>query len=343
MKKLQSLLFLSLLFSLVSNTVYGFGGKRPKDLKEIDLPKEVLREDPYLLKTHELQQSSPTHLLNLRLINHGIKNSAEELNKMIQAAEAIYSQCPGVNLRIQVSEEIETEKTRLSEQLMILEPGVLSGLSRSFFDFFKPWKETPKRVQGSIDLHLVDYLLKTSREEYESTGKIHYMKIGQTFNEKTINLLHPASPGLEDLGEPSEFSGNSVILAFKAWRQNNTQMTIYYKDKSTDSRGKLLKNAIVRYRVVSSNWTLLAHELGHILLNVPQDLEDYKFHYCPDKGDFCDLDNLMSPGGDPAEEYLHPTENKVIGWTALPQLEPGQCALFESHPQVERINSFLSF
>jgi hypothetical protein len=85
---------------------------------------------------------------------------------------------------------------------------------------------------------------------------------------------------------------------------------------------------------------LLAHELGHILLETQtkeNTADSYKDHYCPGLNDYCPQTHLMSSGGaDERIYYKAPALKKIIGYTELPQVDLVQCEALKNHPLVKK-------
>jgi len=100
-----------------------------------------------------------------------------------------------------------------------------------------------------------------------------------------------------------------------------------------DSDGKTIP--VVAWRGLQSS--LLAHEMGHILMDPQSGKGNYIDHYCQDLGITCPQGYLMSGGGFTNKTFLRvPQMDKSIGYSPLPLIEKGQCEALIHHPLVSR-------
>lgn len=281
------------------------------------------KQDPYLINTS--LENKKNYQVNLRIINRGAKVDKATLEKQLLATEKIYSQCEGVNFKVNVVDTLETSWTNDQDNLTDVFDSLIT-ITQSFINFFSPFVNS--KNNAVIDVHLADYLSAAMRaSKNKSDGQIF---LGQAYNERGIGvLLHDfrtanSQPSLHQL------AGDSLVLAFELLQHNNG---INRKILDSDIWAKK-KKRVYKYSIEVYHHSLLAHELGHILLETQDPKISYKDHFCPGLNDFCEKDNLMSSGGSEDIIYFDIKKKKRLGYSALPQVEPEQCAALVSHPKV---------
>lgn len=274
--------------------------------------------DPY--ETLNKSLSAPTHKLKLRLIDYGF-HKPEKLEKMIKASEMIFSQCPQVNLKIEIENIKKANPTQAHEQMAAMRDLPFS-LNQKYFDFFKPHLDDHKK--GIIDIHLLDYISSTDRERPANQMPFHF---GKAFVSYLQDWLYRSIEYTPSHIKPSELSRDSVLLAMKS---------VSEYEKNSQDRANRSSSSTVQMK---SHNTLLAHELGHILLETQKPgLDDiYIDHYCPDEGDTCGENFLMAAGSNP--DWIQFQRNssgelEPILYQGMPMIEASQCEALASHPSV---------
>lgn len=92
---------------------------------------------------------------------------------------------------------------------------------------------------------------------------------------------------------------------------------------------------VVTEQYLEYHSSLLAHELGHILMEHQDGVTDFYDHYCPKYHTACPRDNLMTSGG-----YIDWTDLRAphftqpSGYSPLPNLEAEQCELLKNNPLI---------
>ena len=269
-------------------------------LFSISAKAELTASDPYVTSPR-----TPTHQLDIRVIRHGLKGREAFIEEQIRATETVYSQCPGLVLKINVTERIDqpsaTEQENSTDFI-----GNKSYVSPKFLDFMKPY--AGDREQSKIiDVHMHEFLNEEIRKTKQVTGAIHF---GQSFNDSILNRVF-LDPRTETAPSPtlSELVGETVHLAIETVALNRSG-GLKYKDKWSHPR----------------NISLMAHEIGHLLLEAYDPVKNwYGDHWCPTLNDSCPDGFLMSAGGNDDNSYTVPNKNKVLGYDALPKLDAIQC------------------
>jgi hypothetical protein len=262
-----------------------------------------------------------THEINVRIINHGDPLKPSTLDTQIKSAETIFSQCPGVTVRLNVISQIDLESTTSGENLVVFN-GIEQWLRGDFEKFFRP-SLSGRDFQNAIDVHITGYLDENARIEHQTKGSISQLALGKAFTRAAIDWFYLSElPG----DEKFRLAQDTLILSKETLEYAETRK---YKMKID---GKLREAS-------SFKFSLLAHELGHILMD-PQRKETHRVytdHYCPDINDFCPRSNLMSGGGYPNYEFKMGVFKK--GYSPLPNLEQGQCDLLIRHNLVKKISN----
>lgn len=279
-------------------------------------------EDPY---GTGLKHSEATHELKLRIVDYGL-HKPERLLKMIKVSEIVLSQCPQINLKITVDEVIKKIPTTIHEDMFVM-MDLPYRLKQNYFNFFDSFRKSHK--EGRIDIHLLDYLSTRDREREPGTPVFNY---GKAYISYLQDWLFRAIDYKPDTVTPSALSRNSVLLGMKAVRDD-------IKDRRERTRRG--RSPLVTIR---THDTLLAHELGHILLETQKPgLDDiYIDHYCPDTGDACEPEYLMSAGGaKDAIQYQRQSDGTLVPslYHKIPLVEPSQCEALVSHPSVLKIKN----
>jgi hypothetical protein len=262
-----------------------------------------------------------THQINIRIINHGEPLKPWTLDAQLKSAETIFSQCPGATVKLNIISQIDLEPTTSGENLVVFN-GFEQWLKGDFEEFFRPALRG-RDFLNTIDVHITGYLDENARIEHQTKGTISQLALGKAFTRATIDWFYLSErPG----DEKFRLAQDTLILSKETLEYAETRK---YKMKID---GKLRSASAFKS-------SLLAHELGHILMD-PQSKEThsiYTDHFCPDINDFCPRSNLMSGGGYTNYEFKLGFFKK--GYSPLPNLEKGQCDLLTQHYLVKRAES----
>jgi hypothetical protein len=270
------------------------------------------------------ESAAPQATVKVRFINHGLKISVQDLQPMIQAAQSSFSQC-GVNFKIEVT-AVSAQATNLQDNLEEIDSQNHYVLSSKFFDFFTPWMAS--RSPGVIDIHLVDHLDSRNRDAEKHHKPLFMAYEGKTFASINIEHLYNDSRP-ENQRNPSlqSLAGDTSLLAIQTARMEDAKLTMIVEPQN---RSHVLK----AWREYSTY--LMAHEMGHILLETQTAEQSYVDHLCPALGETCPMTHLMSAGGYDEKRFLNPSNKKdVIGFSPLPQIDQAQCARLKTHPLVQ--------
>jgi hypothetical protein len=268
---------------------------------------QTQQRDPYR-KSRELR-SLETYQLKVRIINHGVKRARQWVQQQLRAAEIIYAQC-GLNFKLETAGRLELPPGQYQDQLISFQDSQMyfsSGAER-LFELARAGKR-----DDVVDVHVVDHLNSGIR----SSGTIvnQSLKLGQAFNPILVNwIFHGSTPQL---------AGQHVFLAADTVRM------------ATNSFIRIGPN-----KGYSRNLSLLAHELGHLVLEGQHpEGGNYHDHWCDGVPAYCDFDNLMSAGGNPDKIWRDAQTGRITGYDALPALDQRQCDLLISHPLVKKVSS----
>ena len=267
----------------------------------------MIKQDPiFVSKARRAGDRALT--VSIRLIEHGVSFPVASLVRQLKAAEAIYSQCEGVRFHVQVTGRSlanDEPGVRLWERLTDVKNGNVF-FAPEFFQFFGPF--AVERKAGVIDVHLVEHMNSTTREEIEH-GQLSIIDLGTAFGAEKIEKFngdtHAAAVG-----------GDTLVLGLRTLQA---------------VEGKTIKYPPLWAKAISYSSSLLAHELGHILL---EDLSasEYRDHYCQGVHSDCPADNLMTAGGYQDNVYFsakYPDE--IAGYSPLPRLESAQCVALKNN------------
>jgi hypothetical protein len=294
------------------------------------LGRPILPRDP-IFEAAAPEPGARRATLKLRLITHGSLGSAVEKERLLRqllAAERILSQCKGLEVKLQVTEQpkaplgVRPDGSADHDALTTVAGGELA-VTPSFLAFFGPWRAS--RGPNAVDVHLVDYLGTRARQEDQQGKPISQQSLGQAFNAAILDNLYrdPRPAGAEPL---SAVAGHSVVLAMRTLLRSEGKV-LKFPDPVTHQ---------IRAAYAEYHSSLLAHELGHILLEAQDGKGSYVDHYCPGARDACPDDNLMTGGGYADFRALRaPSFKKVELYSPLAPLEPEQCELLARHPLLE--------
>ncbi len=293
-------------------------GDEPNELKAYN----QVKEDPFLKV-----ERAPTHLIQVQLIEHGAKLKPTQLERQISTAENVYSQCPGVNLKIEIINQVKLPKTYLQESLVDFDHGSII-LNDNFFEFYG--RSFEHRKAGVIDVHMVRFLDKVAREEFRRERQISVRRLGKSWANSTIHWTY-RDERLHKSPSPKELAGDSLLLATTTL--NFVENTRRGRIPDPDNRTETL------YRYQERHSTLLTHELGHFLLEpqTPETHEFYTDHFCPGLNEVCPKSNVMSPGGYTDYVFYDRFNRRKTGYSPLPNIEEAQCEVFLNHPKVIRL------
>lgn len=261
--------------------------------------------DPY-----DAQVSHQSHSLKLRVFYHGTSDKQKWLMEQLHAARIIYFQC-SIGLEFEILSTQHLPLTDAQFSLVSFENGKFNTTitGRNFFSGLHPNKK-----ENSIDVHVVDHLTKRIRDLQTTRNSLR--TIGQAFNPEFIRFATSNNQNAIDL------YGNNVFLAANTIKLMSEKKENFLIDPSK------------RIKLISRNLSLLAHELGHILLE-EQIGELYRDHFCESIGDYCKRDNLMSAGGNPDNVWKKLKSGKIIGYDLLPQIDKRQCEVLRRHPLLQ--------
>ncbi|MGZ3697133.1 MAG: hypothetical protein ACXVCH_03480 [Bdellovibrionota bacterium] len=255
-----------------------------------------------------------THRVQLRMITHGVSVSPEVLQREISTVERTYNQCEGMDFHLSVAENASAGASTLQDRLVDFPQGITT-VNQGFFDFFTPW--FPSRNERVIDVHWVDHLNANTRKEFQSGQPISIIDLGQAYSELSIaNMVADPRPESQRVPSLMGLAGGSMLLAADTLKGVEGLRGVI-----TDSSG-----VDHFYRAYHSS--LLAHELGHILLEEQDGSGDYHDHYCTGIHARCPEENLMTAGGYEDRVYYDSGAlGKVVGNSPLPALEKAQCGI----------------
>ncbi len=302
-----------------------FVGLHPATAQQTPAPTQS--KDPYDITIDPANKAS--YGLKIRIISRGIKVDSKLLTEQIQATEKIFSQCDGVNFKLEVTESVNGSYTKSQDNLINFEysgENTTMFVSPEYFDFYEPYRST--RRAEVMDIHLADAFSDAARAQ-----KNYTTFLGQSVNSNSFNWLwldprENKNPTLE------EYGGNSVILAFNLLKFVRTLWI-----KGLDKEKTKPKKPVYLYGFKERHSSLLAHEIGHILLETQTSAttHEYKDHHCPGLNDYCPSDYLMSGGGaEEREFYKPPNFKKIIGYTSIPKLDLVQCEQLKNHSLVQK-------
>lgn len=256
--------------------------------------------------------------VDLRVIRHGIAVDSKVWARQLRAAERIFSQCPGVNFTIRVAGESSSAYTQSQDRLFSANSAD-SALGPGFFEMLGPWSENRDPIW--IDVHLVDHLEAESRKEAEQRKTISLVNLGQSFDARRLDgwYLDPR-PAWQRTQSLSELGGDRLFLAMETLR-------------SVEGIRRRVSKHVEQEIYYSS---LLAHELGHFLLETQLDSpQSYHDHFCPSLGADCPENYLMTAGG--YQDKIHSQHglfSKRVRYSPLPKLDATQCEALVNHPKV---------
>jgi len=278
------------------------------------------------------------YTVNVKFTNHGVKDiPAETIPRLIHAVEVIYSQCPGVDFHVNVvSQEMAPYTTDQDNVTEILNNRVAVG--DGFQKFYSQFPNSPQT--GIISVDLVDDLSANIRRSEKPTETY----LGQALPATILDNLYLDTRSPQHRGSlPSAIGGNTIRLAMKTFKiaesVKGSSLHINEVDQNDnpilDSKGKPIP--VVAFRGFQS--ALLAHEIGHILMDPQSGRGVYIDHYCQDLGVTCPEGYLMSGGGFTNKTFLRvPEMDRPIGYSPLPVVERGQCETMIHNPLVKAEN-----
>lgn len=272
--------------------------------------------DPYESKLQRF-----THTIRIRLLYHGTKKQNDLMAQQIQAAQNIYSQC-GIKLKVEVDSLEFHPSSRFQEKITtVVDRSV--ALTAEGLEAMKPFMSGKKN--GVLDVHIVQHLNKDIR--INETTRNQNVNLGVAFNPVLLEWIYKDLR--QDKTPPvGEIFGNSLFIAagtLKLKKELSQDFTIY-RDRNQK-----------RYQ---RNLSLLAHELGHILLEGQTKANtnnQFKDHYCESISASCSRGNLMSGGGNEDAVVTDLTSGEVIGYDPLPELDARQCQLLKNHVLLKAI------
>jgi len=276
--------------------------------------------DPYFAPTVPRPHTTQKHL-NLRIINHGTSVDEVFWRRQLNGVEKIYSLCEGIDFHVNVVSQVNSPATLLSETLVAAHGGN-QILGRSFLDFFSPWiasRAIPPE-ENVIDVHWVDYLNAADRIRYNDghsfpTGGY----AGQAFNLLKLDRDYIFDDSVPHGLKASQIAGNTLVLAVTGIQQGEENA----KKIAAQNSGSAARESSV-----------LAHEIGHLLMNF--DILDkngnYISHACPGVRDYCPRTNFLSSGG--AEDLMTYSNGQIQSYSPLAQIEPKQCEILKSNSWV---------
>lgn len=265
---------------------------------------QTSRRDPYQIKLNDLY----THQIDVRVLNHGLRESESWLNDQVRAMRVLYTQC-GINLKVNVVTWLNLPSTQVQDEIYGFEDRGLV-MKNEVTAFFKSFARD--RIEGSFDLHLVDYLNHGVRQS--SSTRNQQVTSGTAFNPILFDWII--------FGPDVQYAANSLFLAVE---------TVKLKERESFIR---INNLIGSPRSLS----LLAHELGHLVME-GQDARDghYRDHWCMESADYCEAGNLMSGGGNDDQVWRDPQSQRIKAYDLLPLVQVSQCQKLLEHPYLIRL------
>jgi hypothetical protein len=272
--------------------------------------------------------------VNVKFTNHGLTDlSADTVNRLVRSTEKIYSQCEGVNFHVHVVATVQAPYTTDQDDVTGATAGVLQ-LGDRFQKFYSQFPNNPE--SGIISVDLVDDMDPSIRAD-EHAGKQGESFLGQALPASVIDNLYQdnRSPQYRT-GALSELGGNTIRLAMETLKISEANKPpVTHINNGTDIWG----NPKMKVAFRSYESTLLAHEMGHILMEVQDGKGEYIDHYCPGAKKQCGPDMMMSPGGYNDRVYLRvPQMDTPIGYSPLAKVESAQCEALKRHPLVKLEN-----
>jgi hypothetical protein len=337
MKK-HYLSFISVFFALAlgANPGWAFGKKQISSFT----PDPMVSNDPMIAPVVP-KPGDLNYGVNVKFTNHGLTVPSETLPRLIHAVEVIYSQCEGVNFHVNVVSETTAPYTTDQDGVTEVAPPGVVALGDQFEKFYSEFPNSPET--GLISVDLVDDLEASVRDS-EASGSPSESFLGQALPSTIMNNLYKDMRSAQyQKTLPSEVGGNTIRLGMSTLKiAESTAGPVFHENESytdgsavLDSNGKPI--AIQAFRGLQSS--LLAHEMGHILMDPQNGLGTYIDHYCQDLGVTCPRGYLMSSGGFSDKTYLRvPQMDIPIGYSPLPTVEKGQCEALIRHPLVKAMN-----
>ncbi len=277
----------------------------------IQASENFILTDPYTKSI-----AKPTHEIQIRLFQHGLKGQEKLIAEQLRHTETIFAQCPGIAVKI-TPLEYQALKSSTTQEKMTDFKGSKSYFTKDFLKFVTPFSN--QRQSEVIDVHMTEYMNTEIRKTKKLNGATTY---GQAFNPTLLNVyfndprpLHQQNPSLADL------AGNRVFMAI--------------------GTVALQRNSFLKYPQMISkprSYSLMAHELGHLIFeNYNPDTGFYGDHWCPEAETHCEKGYLMSTGGNNDAYYTSLDGSKIIGFDPLPKLDSIQCEKLRTSKYVRKL------
>jgi hypothetical protein len=282
--------------------------------------------DPIASKPGDIDYS-----VSIQIINHGVSDLADEtIPRLVHGVETIYSQCEGVRFHVNVVSGVEPAPYTTAQD--DVSTSVLNGriaLGEGFQKFFSQFPNSSET--GVIAVHLFDFLEAGARTQAKEEGRVTLQWLGQAFPALIMDNLYGDARLPEDqTGKLSDVGGNTIRLGMDTLKFGEGVQTHINEPGSTPKKPK------VKIAWKSYQSSLLAHEMGHILMETQTGVGTFIDHFCPQLGTTCPTNYLMTAGGSGDHVYLRvPQMDTPIGYSPLPKVEPLQCEMLKHHPLVK--------
>jgi hypothetical protein len=190
-----------------------------------------------------------------------------------------------------------------------------------------------------ITVDLVDFMDSDSRAAAKNGGGESFL--GQAYPASVIDNLYldERSSQYKAKGPLSSVGGNTIRLGMSMLKISESTSGPAMHINEVDENGKTVLDdwgnpiPVIAWRGLQSS--LLAHEMGHILMETQDGKPGYIDHFCPELGVTCPQGYLMSGGGFTDKTYLSVPDMKTpIGYSTLPLVEKTQCNALIHHPLV---------
>lgn len=265
----------------------------------------ITKNDPYDKRLPD----EADYILTINVYGHGfnLKGIKSFLKSQIQAAEIIYSQC-GPRIKIKTNIIKSSKQIRDLNYVVKFENEQIS-FTEEILNLFQDI--LLYKSPDILDIHLIDHLNPKIRET--KSTKNQSIELGISFNPRLVGIIWN--------GSVPEIAGQHVFIAIKTVEMVNKNFL-----KIHERRG------------YPRNLSLLAHEIGHQVLEGQNPVHGYKDHWCDGISDSCPIENLMTAGGNQDRIWINSSKNKTEGFDFLPKLDKRQCDLLINHHLIKKVN-----
>jgi len=151
--------------------------------------------------------------VKVKLIEHGVQISNDDLSRELQMVEKAYSTCDGVNFHVNFVGREEAPATTLQDTLISEGPNGTMVMGDVFQNLFSQFPNSPET--GLISINLFDALDPEARAELLAGQPVYSLFEGQAYNVKNMDRLYADNRSPQYRAKPlSELGGNSIIIGW---------------------------------------------------------------------------------------------------------------------------------